>query len=126
MEFVKSLLDTTNQMILKPDAGIQDLDLQAAALNRKTEHMILGLADSWLIPIKSKLNEPMVKANCHARSSPKTSPKTSPNSMEEATANVDRKPDYRRRDSVLVMDIIGNSNRSKDRENRRKSLHAMS
>ena len=59
----------------------------------------------------------MVKANYHARNSSKTSPR---NSKEEKSD--DGKQDYRRRDSVLVMDIIGNSNRCKDRnENKRKS-----
>ena len=54
----------------------------------------------------------MVKANIHARSRR--------NSKDEKNG-ADEKPDYRRRDSVLVMDIIGSSNRCKDRENRRKS-----
>ena len=66
---------------------------------------------------KTKLSEQMVKSNYHARNSSKTSPR---NSKEEKSD--DGKPDYRRRDSVLVMDIIGNSNRCKDRnENKRKS-----
>ena len=30
MEFVKSLLDTTNQMILKPDSDIQDRNLNSS------------------------------------------------------------------------------------------------
>ena len=86
MEFVKTLLDNTNQMLLKPD-GIQDRNRQSPTDCSRGRPWYKSL---WMIPFQGKLNEDMVKANYHARSRR--------NSKEDKTGT-EEKTDYRRRDS---------------------------
>ena len=97
MEFVKTLLDNTNQMLLKPD-GIQDRNLQGPPDSPDCSRgcPILGKSP-WMIPLQGKLNEDMVKANYHARSRR--------NSKEDKTGT-EEKTDYRRRDSRDPRTII--------------------
>ena len=87
MEFVKTLLNNTNQMLLKPD-GIQDRNRQGPP--DYPEESTRGRIGPQTTPLQGKLNEDMVKANYHVRSRR--------NSKEDKTGT-EEKTDYRRRDS---------------------------
>ena len=51
MEFVKSLLDTTNQMILKPDSDIQDRNLNSSKRSKMKTQSTQGDEISMISPL---------------------------------------------------------------------------